>query len=111
MAGFARRAAGRALALGMPGFLSFLSVAGTAVMIWARGGNRVPRISCTAQEGGVQVTDGRHLKDNLSTPDTFHVGVCLPGKSYGDSALRARQAIAELAKDTSNIAFGSRFDR
>ena len=32
------RALGRALVFGMPGFLTFLSVAGTAAMIWVGGG-------------------------------------------------------------------------
>jgi predicted DNA repair protein MutK len=32
------RALGRALVLGMPGFLAFLSIAGTAAMIWVGGG-------------------------------------------------------------------------
>ena len=32
------RALGRALVLGMPGFLTFLSAAGTAAMIWVGGG-------------------------------------------------------------------------
>ena len=32
------RAFGRALVLGMPGFLTFLSAAGTAAMIWVGGG-------------------------------------------------------------------------
>ncbi len=37
MGGFSR-ALGRALVLGMPGFLTFLSIAGTAAMIWVGGG-------------------------------------------------------------------------
>ena len=32
------RAVGRALVVGMPGFLTFLSVVGTAAMIWVGGG-------------------------------------------------------------------------
>ena len=38
MAGALSRALGRALVLGMPGFLTFLSAAGTAAMIWVGGG-------------------------------------------------------------------------
>jgi uncharacterized protein len=38
MAGRMSRALGRALVLGMPGFLTFLSAAGTAAMIWVGGG-------------------------------------------------------------------------
>ena len=38
MLGAVSRALGRALALGMPGFLVFLSAAGTAAMIWVGGG-------------------------------------------------------------------------
>ncbi|MPZ39145.1 MAG: DUF808 family protein [Rhizobiales bacterium] len=36
--GTASRALGRTLVLGMPGFLAFLSIAGTAAMIWVGGG-------------------------------------------------------------------------
>jgi predicted DNA repair protein MutK len=36
--GAVSRTLGRALVLGMPGFLAFLSVAGTAAMIWVGGG-------------------------------------------------------------------------
>ena len=38
MAGALSRALGRALVFGMPGFLAFLSAAGTAAMIWVGGG-------------------------------------------------------------------------
>ena len=38
MAGALSRAFGRALVFGMPGFLTFLSAAGTAAMIWVGGG-------------------------------------------------------------------------
>jgi uncharacterized protein len=38
MAGALSRALGRGLVLGMPGFLTFLSAAGTAAMIWVGGG-------------------------------------------------------------------------
>ncbi|HZO46627.1 MAG TPA: DUF808 domain-containing protein [Xanthobacteraceae bacterium] len=38
MLGAVSRALGRALVLGMPGFLTFLSIAGTAAMIWVGGG-------------------------------------------------------------------------
>jgi predicted DNA repair protein MutK len=38
MMGAVSRALGRALVLGMPGFLAFLSIAGTAAMIWVGGG-------------------------------------------------------------------------
>jgi uncharacterized protein len=38
MAGALSRALGRALVFGMPGFLTFLSAAGTAAMIWVGGG-------------------------------------------------------------------------
>jgi predicted DNA repair protein MutK len=38
MAGHLSRALGRALVLGMPGFLAFLSATGTAAMIWVGGG-------------------------------------------------------------------------
>ena len=38
MMGAVSRALGRALVFGMPGFLTFLSIAGTAAMIWVGGG-------------------------------------------------------------------------
>jgi uncharacterized protein len=38
IAGCISRAFGRALVLGMPGFLTFLGAAGTAAMIWVGGG-------------------------------------------------------------------------
>ncbi len=38
MLGAVSRGLGRALVLGMPGFLTFLSIAGTAAMIWVGGG-------------------------------------------------------------------------
>jgi predicted DNA repair protein MutK len=84
MAGRMSRALGRALVLGMPGFLTFLSAAGTAAMIWVGGGIIVHSLEVFGVHSVAQVFDAAaeaaaHALPSVTGPMTWAVTAFLSG--------------------------------
>jgi len=79
-----KRALGRALVLGMPGFLTFLSAAGTAAMIWVGGGIivhglKVYGVHCVGQAINTAAEATAHALPSVAGPVKWIVMAALSG--------------------------------